>query len=197
MFAFLSKKIALPKNPLVFAVAWNQSDGCICLGGENGLLKILKMAEYKIGEKPKKALSQNISLDGHQGNVTVIQWNEEYNKLTTSDADGLIIVWMLHDNQWYEEMINNRKKSSVSDIKWSTDGAKVCIIYEDGAVIIGSVDGSREWGKELPHSLSKVEWSPDNKLLIFATQEGDARVYSNLGNPMHKIKIYCFQDIDI
>jgi len=76
MFAFLAKKIALPKNPLVFAVSWNHSDGCICLGGENGLLKILKMAEYKQGKKPKKPLSQNISLDGHQGNINVIQWND-------------------------------------------------------------------------------------------------------------------------
>jgi len=58
---------------------------------------------------------------------------------------------MLHEDQWFEEMINNRKKSTVEDIKWSTDGTKVCIIYRDGAVIVGSVDGSREWGKELPH----------------------------------------------
>lgn len=197
MFAFLAKKIALPKNPLVFAVSWNHSDGCICLGGENGLLKILKMAEYKQGKKPKKPLSQNISLDGHQGNINVIQWNDQYNKLTTSDDDGLIIVWMLHEDQWFEEMINNRKKSTVEDIKWSTDGTKVCIIYRDGAVIVGSVDGSREWGKELPHQLMKVEWSPDNKLLIFATVDGEARVYSKLGNPMHKIKIYCFQDMEV
>jgi len=43
----------------------------------------------------------------------------------------------------------------------------------------------------------KVEWSPDNKLLIFATVDGEARVYSKLGNPMHKIKIYCFQDMEV
>lgn len=32
--------------------------------------------------------------------------------------------------------------------KWSTDGKKICIIYLDGAVIVGGVDGSRYWGKE-------------------------------------------------
>ncbi len=80
---------------------------------------------------------------------------------------------MLHEDSWFEEMINNRKKSTVEDIKWSTDGMKVCIIYEDGAVIVGSVDGSREWGKELPHNLSKIEWSPDNKLILFGTLEGE------------------------
>jgi len=46
-------------------------------------------------------------------------------------------------------MINNRNKSVVSDMKWNPSGEKVCIIYEDGAVIVGSVEGNRLWGKEL------------------------------------------------
>lgn len=71
----------------------------------------------------------NITLDGHEGNIQVIRWNEDFNKLTTSDDNGLIIVWMLHEDAWFEEMINNRKKSTVEDIKWSTDGTKVCICY--------------------------------------------------------------------
>ena len=50
---------------------------------------------------------------------------------------------------WYEEMINNRNKSVVRDMKWTADGRKIAIIYEDGAVIVGSVDGNRLWGKEL------------------------------------------------
>jgi len=33
---------------------------------------------------------------------------------------------------WYEEMINNRNKSVVRDMKWTADGRKIAIIYEDG-----------------------------------------------------------------
>ena len=33
---------------------------------------------------------------------------------------------------WYEEMINNRNKSVVKDMKWNADGQKICIVYEDG-----------------------------------------------------------------
>ena len=80
---------------------------------------------------------------------------------------------MLHEESWFEEMINNRKKSTVEDIKWSTDGMKVAIIYADGAVIIGSVDGSREWGCELSYNLNIVVWSPDNKLILFGTEDGE------------------------
>ena len=40
---------------------------------------------------------------------------------------------------------------------WNSDGQKICIAYEDGAVIVGSVDGNRIWGKDLRNiQLSKV-----------------------------------------
>jgi hypothetical protein len=64
----------------------------------------------------------------------VVTWNPHYRKLTTSDQNGLIIVWMLHKGMWFEEMINNRNKSVVRDMKWKYNGQEICIIYEDGAV---------------------------------------------------------------
>lgn len=39
-------------------------------------------------------------------------------------------------------MINNRNKSVVRSMSWNADGQKICIVYEDGAVIVGSVDGN-------------------------------------------------------
>lgn len=45
------------------------------------------------------------------------------------------------EGAWYEEMINNRNKSVVRSMSWNADGQKICIVYEDGAVIVGSVDG--------------------------------------------------------
>ena len=36
------------------------------------------------------------TLEGHSGAVMCACWNETYKKLTTSDQDGLIIVWILH-----------------------------------------------------------------------------------------------------
>lgn len=53
-------------------------------------------------------LSLNQTLEGHEGTVMCVCWNDSYQKLTTSDEKGLIIVWMLHKGMWYEEMINNR-----------------------------------------------------------------------------------------
>eukprot|EP00898_Chlorokybus_atmophyticus_P007515 jgi/Chlat1/7765/Chrsp66S07232 len=100
------------------------------------------------------ALSMNQTLEGHGASVSRAAWNGPYRKLTTADGAGLIIVWMLHKGMWFEEMINNRNKSVVRDMKWTGDGQKICIAYEDGAVIVGSVDGNRLWGKELPIQLA-------------------------------------------
>lgn len=123
----------------------------------------------------------NQTLEGHAGSVVCCTWNPVHRKLTTSDEKGLIIVWMLHKGTWYEEMINNRNKSIVKDMKWTADGKRICIIYEDGAIIVGSVDGNRLWGKELNILLKNVEWSPDSRLLLFVTQDNDVLVYDSDG----------------
>jgi len=93
-------------------LAWSEKDGCVALGGDKGLLKVLKI-ESGSGIH----LTTNHSLNGHQEPVRVLRWNEKYSKLTSSDDSGMIIVWMHHEGQWYEEMINNRNKSTVKDMR--------------------------------------------------------------------------------
>ena len=112
----------------------------------------------------------------------MVVWNEQQQKLTTSDRDGVIMVWMIYKGSFFEEMTNDRKKSTVKGMSWTSDGQKICIVYEDGAVIVGSVDGNRIWGKELKNtSLSAVQWSPDNRLLLFAIRNGEVHLYDNQG----------------
>ena len=121
-------------------------------------------------------------------------WNENYRKLTTSDQYGLIIVWMLHKGMWFEEMINNRNKSTVRGMKWTADGQRICIIYEDGAVIVGSVDGNRLWGKELKTELCHIDWSPDGRNIIFCTLQCEVHIYDSIGNFISKLPLYCLDD---
>ena len=52
-----------------------------------------------------------------------------------------------------------------------------------GAVIVGSVDGNRIWGKELKNlQLTNVEWSPDGKNIIFGISNGEVQIFDNTGN---------------
>lgn len=77
---------------------------------------------------------------------------------------------------------------------WTSDGQKICIVYEDGAVIVGSVDGNRLWGKELKNTaLAAVQWSPDNRLLLFAIRNGEVHLYDNTGIFITKLSIQCVQ----
>jgi len=196
MFIYLSKKIAIPKGVGLRCVSWNSEQGWIACGGESGLLKVLKLESAVTKTKGAKGvaapsnLSMNQTLEGHNGAVECVTWNAQYKKLTTSDEFGLIIVWMLHKGMWFEEMINNRNKSVVTDMKWTADGQKICIIYKDGAVIVGSVDGNRLWGKELGFDLAFVEWSPDGRNILFVTQKGEVVVYDSLGNKLATLNLF-------
>lgn len=76
-------------------------------------------------------------------------------------------------------------------MRWTPDGQKICIAYEDGAVIVGSVDGNRLWGKELAMNLMLVEWSPDGRLILFCTPQGECHIYDQNGNSISKLQLYC------
>lgn len=169
----------------------------MAVGGEEGLLKVLKLDQQSSGAPPTNAppnnLSMNQTLEGHKGaSVQVVTWNEKQHKLTSSDRDGVIMVWMLYKGAWYEEMTNDRKKSTVKGMAWTADGQKICIVYEDGAIIVGSVDGNRIWGKELKNTaLTGVQWSPDGRLLLFSIRNGELHLYDNQGTFVMKLGIQC------
>ncbi|XP_078204572.1 WD repeat-containing protein 35 isoform X6 [Callithrix jacchus] len=201
MFFYLTKKIAIPDKVKLKCISWNKEQGFIACGGEGGLLKVLKLETQTDDTKWRglaapSNLSMNQNLEGHSGSVQVVTWNEQYQKLTTSDENGLIIVWMFYKGTWIEEMINNRNKSVVRSMSWNADGQKICIVYEDGAVIVGSVDGNRIWGKELKGiQLCHVSWSADSKVLLFGMANGEIHIYDNFGNFVIKMKLSCLVNV--
>ena len=99
-FSFFSK-IAIPNNTKLKCVAWSKEQGYIACGGDDGLLKVLKLESGKDSKGAKglaapSNLSMNQTLEGHNGQIQVVGWNENHQKLTSSDQYGLIIVWMLY-----------------------------------------------------------------------------------------------------
>lgn len=199
MLVYLSKKIAIPNDTQLSSLAWHSTRGWLAVGGKNGLLRVLKL-EIPQQEKDSRikglaapsVLTMNQTLEAHHSPVVGATWNEKENKLTTCDANGLIVVWVIYKNTWTQEMINNRNKSAVSMIQWNREGQKICIIYEDGAVIVGSVDGNRLWGKDLKGtSLTHVCWSPDSKVLLFGNSKGEILIYDSHGAYNSKMMLHC------
>lgn len=97
-------------------------------------------------------------------------------------------------------MTNDRKKSTVKGMSWTSDGQQICIVYEDGAIIVGSVDGNRIWGKELKNiTLTGVQWNPDGRLLLFSLKNGEVHLYDNQGSFVvctNKQKNKCVSTLD-
>lgn len=123
MFVYLSKKvnylkmsfkyrifkpfvlqIAIPNSTRINCIAWNKSQGYISVGGDDGLLKVLKLDSptnptinvQSCGVAAQSNLWMNQSLEGHKEAVQVVTWNDTQQKLTSSDRDGVIMVWMMY-----------------------------------------------------------------------------------------------------
>ncbi|KAI1714230.1 WD repeat-containing protein 35 [Ditylenchus destructor] len=158
-------------------IAWMLNRGYVAVGGNDGALRVmlLNLEQDKVIGTTATTLNPWLSSQQLEAQVRLLCWNEIYQKLASSDDAGLIIVWMNHgsDESWFEEMINNRQKSSVAALKWSNDGSKIAIAYEDGQVIVGSVDGNRLWNKDIGASLTKICWSGDDALLLLGLTDGE------------------------
>lgn len=99
MFVYLSKKIAIPNGVQLQCIAWDKEFGFLACGGDNGLLKLVRLDSSNKQQQQQQQnsnLSVNQTLEGHNGSVAIAVWNEVNNKLTTSDQNGLIIVWVFH-----------------------------------------------------------------------------------------------------
>ena len=79
----MSFKIAIPNNTKLRCVGWNKEHGYIACGGDDGLLKVLKLESGKDGKVKGLAapsnLSMNQTLEGHNGQIQVcpillVQW---------------------------------------------------------------------------------------------------------------------------
>ena len=120
MYCTLIKKVNISKSEKLFKIATNKETNYIAIGGSNGFIQIVDLDVSADTKKEKGSqISFNQSLKYHSDDISLLTWNDNYNKLTTCDKSGVIVVWKFVDNKWETEMINNREQSIVTDIKWN------------------------------------------------------------------------------
>lgn len=136
-------------------------------------------------------LRTNYNLRGHRAEVTIVRWNEPYQKLATCDSSGIIFVWIKYEGRWSIELINDRN-TPVTDFSWSHDGRMALICYTDGFVLVGSVTGQRYWSSMLNldscHTTCGI-WSPDDQHVFFGTSKGHVVVIQVNGTVVSQVTI--------
>ena len=186
MFCALIKKVNISKHEQMFKIGTNKETNYIAIGGSNGFLQIVDL-DVSSDTKNQKGVSFSQTLKYHSDDISLLTWNDNYNKLTTCDKSGVIVVWKFTDNKWETEMINNREQSTVTDIKWNRQGQYLCFIYEDGHAIVGTVDGNRSWGNDIRNSLYLIEWSPDGTILLLASRNENITILASSGQQLGEV----------
>ena len=144
--------------------------------------------------KPRKFRSCNVPFFCLQ--VTLVRWNEPYQKLASCDTSGIIFVWIKYEGRWSIELINDRN-TPVICFSWSHDGRMALICYQvswyfpfifryvsflkvmawltfqDGFVLVGSVAGQRYWSTLLPdvNNITSGVWTPDDQHVYLGTTQ--------------------------
>lgn len=201
MFVCLFKKVTVQKNGELSLISCNNSSNSLCIGGNDGFLKVVQIDFTKQRKNEDGSVASPVffsqSLSSHKKRLSHINWNDRYDKLTTCDEEGVIVVWKFIEredgeerNQWETEMINNREISNVTDIRWSPMGNFLCFIYEDGHAIVGTVDGSRNWGNDITSGkLLRLEWSPDESFILFYILNSNIIIFSVNGYQIGEMEI--------
>jgi WD40 repeat protein len=126
----------------------------------------------------------NFNLRGHKSEIKLVKWNEPYQKLASCDANGVIYVWVKYEGRWSIELINDRG-NCVSDFAWSHDGRMAAICYQDGFVLVGSVNGQRFWSHLYDLSNSQITtatWTPNDLFIILGLSNGNLMVIDENGS---------------
>ena len=197
MHCALLRRINIQNSEQLTTISINQNTNFISIGDSKGLLQVINFPQIEAQTVPisrEESFSQKKNffqpLNYHHNPIKIITWNTRFNKLTTVDESGMLIVWKEVNGLFESEMVNNREQSYIKDVKWSKNGEQIIFIYEDGQLYCGLVNGSNCWYNNLEGAqLSFVEYSPDDKKLLVSEICGKIYVFSEKGHQIAEMNL--------
>ena len=190
MYCNLIKKINVTKSEKLSKIAANAATNFIGIGGSNGFVQVVNFdTPASTAQQQQSSTSFSQTLEYHTTDISLLTWNSTYNKLTTCDTNGVMIVWRCANNKWDTEMINKRDDSFITCIKWSKQGHLLCFTYDDGHAIVGTVEGLRSWGNDIRNRLYLAEWSPDGSALLLAAEHSNVIILSSTGQQLGELSL--------
>ena len=209
MNSALLRRINIQRSDQLSQIGINPLTNFFCIGDSKGFLQIINYPQIITQSHPQsrdESFSQNqnqncfqfISNIQHKNSISLICWNICYNKLTTVDTEGILVVWKKKSNAFDVEMVNNREESYIRNVKWSKNGKYICFVYEDGQIYTGLVNGSQEWYNVVESGLAFVEFSPDDKRILIAKKKEKIYIFSINGQQIGEINLESpFNEYDI
>ncbi|EGT35152.1 hypothetical protein CAEBREN_08468 [Caenorhabditis brenneri] len=187
-------------------ITWNHISDHIAVGGDSNAMKILRFNFKPMDTSQKNALQINqpiITLDDKdrviRGSIMNGTWNEEYERVATSDSCGRVTIWKIskHDAKCYRKLMLCPATSALATgVAWSSEGNKIVIAYSNGVVDVYTCEGNLVWTKNMGTSIAICEWSPVNEMLIFGMADGRIRVYDEHGEFETDIQRYIDEECE-
>ena len=192
MQSALLRRINIQRSEQLSKISINPMTNFFCIGDSKGFLQIINYPQIISQSQPlsrDESFSQNqnqncfqfITNIQHKYSISLISWNICYNKLTTVDSEGTLVVWKKKGGYYDIEMVNKREESYIRDVKWSKSGKFICFIYEDGQIFTGLVEGNHDWYNTVESGLAFVEFSPDDQKILIAKKKEKIYIFSANG----------------
>ena len=209
MQSALLRRINIQRSEQLSKISINPMTNFFCIGDSKGFLQIINYPQIIAQSQPlnrDESFSQNqnqncfqfITNIKHKYSISLISWNVCYNKLTTVDSEGTLVVWKKKGGYYDIEMVNKREESYIRDVKWSKDGKFICFIYEDGQIFTGLVEGNHDWYNVLESGLAFVEFSPDDQKILISKKKEKIYIFSANGQQIGEIILdYPYNEYDI
>ncbi|VDN00801.1 unnamed protein product [Thelazia callipaeda] len=155
----------------------DEDTGLLATGSESGAVGVTATEICMLRDDNKRI---NFNLRGHHSTVNIVAWNKEHMKLASCDNSGIIYVWVLNDERWSVELVNDRG-IKVRGVNWSPNGSSALICYEDNFVLIGSATGQRIWSSSFATTVNCGIWTPDSHEIILGFNNGTIQVLNEQG----------------
>ena len=131
MHSALLRRINIQRSEQLSKISINPFSNYFCIGDSKGFIQIINYPQLISQSQPTsrdESFSQNqncfqlISNIHHKYSISLITWNVCYDKITTVDIEGTMVVWKKKNNFYDVEMVNKRESSYIKDVKWSKNG---------------------------------------------------------------------------
>lgn len=129
------------------------------------------------------AWNKTFTLDEHDQRVTGIDWAPQTNRLVTCSEDRNAYVWTFQDNYWKPTLVILRINRAATHCKWSPNEDKFAVASGAKVVSVCYFEEDNDWWvskhiKKHKSTVLFVDWHPNNMLLLTASSDFKARIFS-------------------